>query len=104
MRNTAQSFALDLDRTGIRHIISGNLKDVDEDEYARYDGTESRRLVQALPETTAQNGPRSCRAKEKSSSLSRDAPVIELGYRRQRLYLKQSEAGFSRRIIGGIFG
>ncbi len=104
MKNAGGSWTLPLDRNCNRHIISGNLKDVDEDEYARYDGPESRRLVQVLPETTAQNGPRSCKAKERSSSLSRDAPVIELGYRRKRPYLNRVKLAFSRRITGGNFG
>ena len=52
-------------------IIPPN-KNIDEDEYARYDGfgresayhLESRRLVKVLPETTAPNGPPSCEAKD----------------------------------------
>lgn len=56
-----------IDRLRFVHIIPPN-KYTDEDEYAQYDGSESRRKVRVLPETTAPNGPPSCKSKRQFDS------------------------------------
>ncbi len=65
-------------------IISANHKGCEEDEYASYGGTESRRLVKVLPVMVVRNGPRSRRANVVGRLLPvvRDGglPLKELGY------------------------
>lgn len=51
-----------LDNFDHLYIISANHKGCEEDEYASYGGTESRRLVKVLPVMVVRNGPRSRRA------------------------------------------
>jgi hypothetical protein len=73
MRATWDYFIMGIaiDRLRFLHIIPPN-KNRDEDEYARYDGIvvgevpaiqRAGEMVKVLPETTAPNGPLSCRAK-----------------------------------------
>ena len=108
---------LPLDPISILDIISTNIiKSCEEDEYALHDGIESRRLVEALPETTASNGPPSWQVKihagqmpplQRMNNRARTTPVTGLGYklvfREQQPCPKKVKLAFPRAYHRGFF-